>query len=91
MPNQTTPPKSPTPSTTEPLALLLERLAAAGMLHTLLERGVIPVTVLEQRDIFFHWDMLVRTGTECTKAVYETAEHFKCGRSTVFRALRKMR
>jgi hypothetical protein len=59
-------------------------------LMNLFKNGIIPWTVLRDRDIFLQYDIYIRMGKKIMDAKYQTAEDFKVDVRTVFRAIEKM-
>lgn len=70
---------------------LLEKLRTDGVLDQLLCFGLMPVTILEYRDLYLHYDMLIKTES-CTKAqaALRTASVFSVDVKTVYRAVTRM-
>lgn len=60
-------------------------------LMNLFRQGVIPWTILRDRDIFLQYDIYIKMGKREMDAKEQTAEDFKVNFKTVQRAIKKMR
>lgn len=56
----------------------------------LFKQGIIPWTVLRDRDIYLQYDIYLKLGVCKKKAAIETSEKFKVDIRTVYRAIAKM-
>jgi hypothetical protein len=59
-------------------------------LMKLFRGGIIPWTVLRDRDIYLQYDIYMKMGKKSMDSKYQTAEDFKVDVRTVERAIKKM-
>jgi hypothetical protein len=59
-------------------------------LMNLFRDGIIPWTLLRDRDIYLQYDIYLKVGKKSMDAREQTAEDFKVSIETVHRAIRKM-
>lgn len=70
---------------------ILQSLERRGQLKQLVERGIIPPSVNENRQIAAYYEAKIKEGKSKSDAVYDTAAQFKKDRRKVYRALEQMR
>jgi len=60
-------------------------------LKELVDKGLLDWTVIRDRDIYLHYDALVRTGTEIMQAYKETAKEWRLSTRVIMRIVKRMK
>ena len=64
---------------------------AAFLLKKLFDKGLLPWKVFLYRDIYLQYDIYIKKGNKPSEARYLTADDFKVDKTTVLRAVNKMK